>query len=85
MAPTLTVLVYSAVAAGAAALGAIPAALRRPLSLRWLGWANALAAGLMLGAAYRLMMIGLERGPLTSWASPSSSRPTGRLARMISS
>lgn len=61
MDPTLSVLVYSGVAAGAAALGAAPFAGHARLSLRWIGWANAVAAGVMLGAAYLLIMAGLER------------------------
>lgn len=63
MDPTLTVLVYSSLAAGAAALGALPLILRERLPLAWIGWANALAAGLMLGAAYALMVAGLDRAP----------------------
>ena len=61
--PTLTVLIYSSLAAGAAALGAVPLGARERLPLAWIGWANALAAGLMLGAAYALMVAGLDRAP----------------------
>ncbi len=63
--PTLTVLLYSCLAAGAAGLGTVPLAIRRrlPLPLAWIGWANALAAGLMLGAAYALMVTGFDRAP----------------------
>lgn len=57
--PTLTVLVYSSLAAFTAALGVVPQALSGRLSLRALGWANALAAGLMLGVAYALLYEGL--------------------------
>ena len=64
MDPILTVLSYSAAAAGAAGLGAVPAAIRRHLPSTWIGWANALAAGLMLGAAYTLMVPGLDREAL---------------------
>lgn len=59
--PTLTVLLYSSVAAAAAGLGAVPLALRARLPLVWIGWANALAAGFMLGAAYALIVAGLDR------------------------
>jgi len=52
MNPTLTVLFYSASAAAAAALGAIPFARRDRIPTAWIGWANAVAAGLMLGTAY---------------------------------
>lgn len=58
---TLTVLLYSSVAAGAAGLGAAPLAVRARLPLVWIGWANALAAGFMLGAAYALIVAGLDR------------------------
>ena len=54
MDPTLTVLLYSGLAAAAAAIGAIPVRGRRGLPGAWIGWANALAAGLMLGAAFTL-------------------------------
>ncbi len=59
-----TVLLYSSIAAACAALGALPFVTRRRLPLTWLGWANALAAGLMLGASYILIIEGIERGPL---------------------
>lgn len=66
-APILVVLGYTALSAAASALGAVPAALfgtgrRRTLPTAWIGWANALAAGMMLGAAYALAEAGLE-GP----------------------
>jgi zinc transporter ZupT len=61
---TLTVLLYSSLAAVAAALGVLPLALRRELSLVAIGWSNALAAGLMLGVAYSLMLAGLDRAAL---------------------
>lgn len=54
------VLLYSTVAALAAALGALPFAARDRVPEAWIGWANALAAGLMLGAAYVLMIEGLH-------------------------
>jgi zinc transporter, ZIP family len=57
--PTLTVLVYSSLAAFAAALGVVPQAVSGRLPLRMLGWGNALAAGLMLGVAYALLDQGL--------------------------
>jgi zinc transporter ZupT len=67
--PTLTVLAYSALSAAAAALGALPLAAfgrgrRRELPTAWLGWANALAAGMMLAAAYLLAESGLAGPPL---------------------
>ncbi|MEJ2501826.1 MAG: hypothetical protein P8177_00690, partial [Gemmatimonadota bacterium] len=60
--PTLAVLVYSALAAAAAALGVVPYVLRRQPSLAQIGWANAVAAGLMLGVAYALLTAGLRDG-----------------------
>lgn len=61
--PTLAVLAYSALALLSAALGAIPVAFRQRLPPSWLGWANAVAAGLMLGVAYVLMAVGLPQAP----------------------
>jgi zinc transporter ZupT len=58
--PTLAVLLYSGFAAGAAALGVVPLLVRRRLPLAWIGWANAGAAGLMLGVAYALFAAGQE-------------------------
>jgi zinc transporter ZupT len=55
------VILYSTIAAVSAALGVLPLVNRRPFSVRWIGWANALAAGLMLGAAYTLTVAGLDR------------------------
>jgi ZIP family zinc transporter len=57
MDPTLTVLLYSSVAAGMAGLGPLPLAWRHRPPAAWIGWANALAAGLMLGAAYALTAV----------------------------
>lgn len=59
---TLTVLAYSAAAAAAAAIGALPLIGRERLPTVWIGWANALAAGTMLGSAYVLLVIGLRIG-----------------------
>lgn len=68
MEPTLTVLLYSSLAAGAALFGAFPFAVRDRLPITLIGWANALAAGMMLGAAYTLMMAGLARDAVASAA-----------------
>lgn len=62
--PTLTVLLFSALASAAAALGVLPHMLGGPVPRAVLGWANALAAGLMLGVAYMLLTTGLEDGVL---------------------
>lgn len=61
--PTLAVVWYSGLALLSAGLAAIPVALRRRLPPSWLGWANAVAAGLMLGVAYTLMAAGLPATP----------------------
>ena len=54
---TLLILALSTAAAGAAALGALPLMRRRELPDSRLGWANALAAGMMFGAAYLLTTV----------------------------
>ena len=59
---TLTTLLFSSIAALSAALGPAPIVVRRRYPSAWLGWANALAAGLMLGAAFILMLEGVEYG-----------------------
>jgi len=59
---TLTVLLYASLAAFAAGLGAIPLAFRPTTPVRWIGWSNALAAGLMLGVAYALLLAGMDHG-----------------------
>jgi zinc transporter ZupT len=44
-------------------LGAAPLLVRQRLPITAIGWSNALAAGLMLGVAYALMVLGLEPAP----------------------
>jgi len=61
--PTLVVLLYSTLAAGAAALGALPLVRRGRIPVVAIGWANALASGLMLGSAYLLISAGLAYPP----------------------
>ena len=63
MDPTLVVLIYASVAAAVAGLGALPLLVKKPLPAAWIGWSNALAAGMMLGAAYALMIGGIDRLP----------------------
>lgn len=58
--PTLTVLMYSSLAALAAVAGVLPQTVRGIPSLHTIGWANALAAGLMMGVAYTLLTTGLD-------------------------
>lgn len=62
--PVLTVLMYSSLASAAAVVGVVPQAVGGRVAERVLGWANALASGLMLGVAYTLMTIGLREGLL---------------------
>jgi ZIP family zinc transporter len=62
--PDLWLVALSAAAAAAAAtLGVIPVIIAGEVSPR-LGWANALAAGLMLGAGYVLLQQGLALSPV---------------------
>lgn len=64
MNPTLVVLLFSSVSAGTAVLGAGPFVFRKELPVRRIGWANAAAAGMMLGAAYVLLIAALPRSLL---------------------
>lgn len=64
MEPTLVVLIYASSAAAVSALGMLPLARRARLPTVAIGWANAFAAGLMLGAAYLLMTAGMTAAPL---------------------
>ncbi len=66
MGATLLVLIVSSATAAVAAIGALPLASGRPLRTPVLGSANALASGLMLGVAYALMTVGLERAASAS-------------------
>ncbi len=61
-----TVTVLAVLAAATAGLGALLLTFRRPLPRPWLGWANALASGLMLGASYVLTEAGL------AWPAPAT-------------
>jgi len=58
--PTLTVLVYASLAAAAAVIGVVPVWALKRLPPVWMGWSSALAAGLMLGAAYALLDTGIR-------------------------
>lgn len=67
---TLLVLLLASVSAAAAAVGALPL-LGRPRPPRaWLGWANAVAAGTMLGASYVLTSVVNESWPLAAGSHP---------------
>lgn len=62
MSPVLLVLVYAMITALATGLGAIPFAFVRRLSPQLVGWANAVASGLMLGASFGLVAEGTGYG-----------------------
>ncbi|MFW6083842.1 MAG: ZIP family metal transporter [Gemmatimonadota bacterium] len=62
--PIIVVLLYASLAAVAAALGVVPHAVAGRLPLPMLGWANALASGLMLGVAYSLFALQFSAGVL---------------------
>lgn len=66
MNPTLYVLMYASLAAAASALGPLPLVGRDRVPRKWIGWANALAAGAMLGAAYVLSEIALTGDAMTA-------------------
>jgi zinc transporter, ZIP family len=58
--PLATVLLFSTLASLAAVVGALPQAVGGRPSPSMIGWANALAAGLMIGVAYILLTEGLQ-------------------------
>ncbi|MHC4102194.1 MAG: ZIP family metal transporter [Planctomycetota bacterium] len=65
---TLITLLYASIAAAVAALGPLPWVFHREPSVALLGFANALAAGMMLGAAYILTAEGLGGNALAGAA-----------------
>ncbi len=66
MHPTLTVLLYSTIAAGMAGLGVLPLLAHDRVPGAWIGWAYALASGGMLGAAYLLSTVDSGSPPATA-------------------
>jgi len=62
--PTLTLLIAASISAAMAGLGPVPLIGRDRAPLAALGWANALAAGLMLGPAFLLMSAAMPSDPL---------------------
>jgi len=66
--PIVTVIVYSAIAAGMSALGTLPFYFRGDVPRHWVGVAYALASGLMLGVGYLLLYEGVGREPLLATA-----------------
>lgn len=64
MHPVAQVFFYGTITALATGLGALPFAFVRDLSPRVVAWANATAAGLMLGASFGLILEGANFGSL---------------------
>ena len=64
--PVLTVLLYGTLAAVTATAGALPFAVGSKPRESWIGAGDAVASGLMLGAAYLLAAEGLERGAVAT-------------------
>jgi ZIP family zinc transporter len=64
MEPILVVLLFAVLSAFAAPLGVLPLRNRTAVPPSWLGWANALAAGFMLGAAYVIAEAALVGHPV---------------------
>ena len=58
--PVLWVLGCTSLAALFAALGVLPLIGREKIPRRWMGWANAMAGGMMLGSAYVIAQAGLS-------------------------
>lgn len=57
-----TVFLYASITAIATGVGALPFLFFRKVSKRWLGYSNAVAAGLMLTASFTLIFEGLHYG-----------------------
>jgi zinc transporter, ZIP family len=66
--PALAALLYASFAAFAAGLGPLLVLVRGGLPIAWVGWANALASGTMLGVGYALVAAVLPTAPLPAAA-----------------
>lgn len=64
---TYTVLLYATLTALATGLGALPLLATQHVPRRWIGLANAVAAGLMLSASFNLVYEGLSYGERLSY------------------
>jgi zinc transporter, ZIP family len=63
-----SVFLFALITAVATGLGAVPFALAKHPTRRWLGASNAVAAGLMLAASFGLIYEGVNYGPLRALA-----------------
>jgi len=68
MSPVLLVFLYGLITAATTALGALPFAFVRTISHRTAAYANAIAAGLMLGACFQLIAEGSAYGRIQTGA-----------------
>jgi zinc transporter ZupT len=66
--PFLVVFLYALITALATGLGAIPFVFVRRLSPQIVGWANAIASGLMIGASFGLVLEGTTWGAIQTVA-----------------
>lgn len=64
MDPVLLVFIFGSITALATGVGAVPFLFIRTLSPKVVAWANAIAAGLMLGASFGLILQGTVHGSL---------------------
>jgi zinc transporter ZupT len=64
MDPIVVVLVFATLSACMAPIGVVPLRRRQAVPSAWIGWANALAAGFMLGTAYLLAEATLAEHPV---------------------
>jgi zinc transporter ZupT len=64
--PALAALLYGSLAAFAAGLGPLLVLVRGGLPVAWIGWANALASGTMLGVGYALVAVALPAAPASA-------------------
>ena len=81
MNPTLLILALSTAAALTSALGVLPLVGRHRMPTRWIGWGNAIAAGMMLGAAY--MLSALEAEPMSAIGTPGLTEAVGALLGIV--
>lgn len=76
MSDQLAVLLTSALAAAASALGILPFYLRPQITRAWVGWSSAVAAGLMLGTAW---VLAEAAAPISAWGAVGAATGIGFL------